>query len=53
MRNLNNYDAVFCDIDDTLIYGFWTDLMSVTWRVFRSNRLSDILMDLQYIFKIR
>ena len=52
MRNLNNYDAVFCDIDDTLIYGFWTDLMSVTWRIFRSNKLSDVLMDLQYIFKI-
>lgn len=52
MRNLNNYDVVFCDIDDTLIYGFWTDLMKYTWNIFRSSALSDILMDLQYIFKI-
>ena len=52
MRNLNDYDAVFCDIDDTLIYGFWTDLMSITWSIFRNNKLSDTLIDLQYTFKI-
>lgn len=52
MRNLNDYDVIFCDIDDTLIYGFWTNLMAVTWNVFKSNTLSNILMDLQYIYKI-
>lgn len=51
MRNLNDYDVIFCDIDDTLIYGFWTDLMKHTWNIFRSNALSDILMDLQYVYK--
>lgn len=52
MRNLNDYDVIFCDIDDTLIYGFWTNLMAVSWNVFRCNTLSNILMDLQYIYKI-
>lgn len=42
-----NYDIIVCDIDETLIYGFWTDLMRVTWNVFRSNLISDILMFLQ------
>lgn len=51
MRNLDGYDVVFCDIDDTLIYGFWTDLMKYTWNIFRSNALSNILMDLQYAYK--
>lgn len=52
MRNLNDYDVIFCDIDDTLIYGFWTNLMAVSWNVSRCNTLSNILMDLQYIYKI-
>ncbi len=52
MRNLDNYQMVFCDIDDTLIYGFWTDLMRYTWNLFRCNLLSDVLMRLQYKFKI-
>lgn len=52
MRNLNDYDVIFCDIDDTLIYGFWTNLMAITWNLFRCNTLSNILMDLQCIYKI-
>lgn len=52
MRNLNDYDVIFCDIDDTLIYGFWTRLMAITWKLFECNTLSNILMDLQYIYKI-
>lgn len=52
MRNLNDYDVIFCDIDDTLIYGFWTRLMAITWKIFECNTLSNILMDLQYIYKI-
>ena len=46
------YDVIFCDIDDTLIYGFWTDLMRITWNIFRSNTLSDLLMWLQYKFNL-
>lgn len=50
MRNLEQYQVIFCDIDDTLIYGFWTDLMKHTWNIFRCNLLSDILMYLQNKF---
>ncbi|MCM1324170.1 MAG: hypothetical protein NC218_08405 [Acetobacter sp.] len=52
MRNLNKeYDHVYVDIDDTLIYGFWTDLMRHTWNFFRDNTLSQFLMYLQAKFK--
>lgn len=51
MRNLNNYDLIVSDIDDTLIYGFWTDLMHHSWNICRSNILSAILMFLQAKFK--
>lgn len=50
MRSLDRYQLIFCDIDDTLIYGFWTDLMKYTWNIFRNNTLSNILMWLQYNF---
>lgn len=52
MRDLNQYDVIFCDIDDTLVYGFWTDLMSITWKAFRSPTISDVLMTLQAVFHI-
>lgn len=52
MRNLDQYQLIFCDVDDTLIYGFWTDLMRHTWNIFRSNLLSNILMKLQYHLKL-
>lgn len=53
MRNLrNDYDIIFLDIDDTLIYGFWTDLMRVTWNTLKCNLISDLLMYLQDIFNI-
>ena len=52
MRNLNNYDLIVSDIDDTLIYGFWTDLMHHTWNIFRNDTLSSFLMWLQATFKI-
>nr|DAQ09811.1 MAG TPA: acid phosphatase [Caudoviricetes sp.] len=54
MRDLNQYDVIFCDIDDTLVHGIWTDLMSVTWKIFRNKLLAEILMELQaalHIFK--
>lgn len=52
MRNLDNYDVIFCDIDDTLVHGFWTDLMSLTWKTFHSPLLAEVLMDLQGMFHI-
>lgn len=52
MRDLNQYDVIFCDIDDTLVHGVWTDLMSTTWKLFRSRVIAEILMDLQGILTI-
>lgn len=52
MRNLNNYDLIVLDIDNTIIYGPWTELMHHTWNIFRSNPLSALLMFLQSVFKI-
>lgn len=52
MRDLNQYDVIFCDIDDTLVHGMWTDLMSITWKMFRSPIIAEFLMDLQAAFHI-
>lgn len=51
MRDLSKYDLIVADIDNTLVYGFWTEIMHITWNVFRSNILSAILMRLQVVFK--
>ena len=53
MRDLTVvYDRVYVDIDDTLIYGFWTDLMAYSWNMFRCNALAELLMKLQFKFKL-
>lgn len=55
MRNLDEYDLIVSDIDDTLIYGFWTDLMHHTWEIFQSPILSKVLMFLQnklHLYKV-
>lgn len=53
MRNYSQeYKILFCDIDDTLIYGFWTDIMHHTWEWFKNDTLSNILMYLQAKFKL-
>ena len=52
MRDLNQYDVIFCDIDDTLIHGLWTDLMAITWRLFKSPTVAEFLMTFQAVFHI-
>lgn len=55
MRNLDEYDLIVTDIDDTLIYGFWTDLMSHSWNLLQSPLVSKILMFLQnklHLYKV-
>lgn len=53
MRYLTEtYDRVFVDIDDTLIYGFWTDLMKHSWNILRNNFVSQTLMFLQSHFSL-
>lgn len=52
MRTVGEYSIVFSDIDNTLVYGWMTDLMEITWKLFHSDLISDILMYLQARFKL-
>ena len=52
MRRIVDYDIVFSDIDDTLVYGWMTDLMEITWKLFHSDLIADTLMYLQAKFKL-
>ena len=52
MRLFNDYKIIFCDIDDTLIHGFMTDLMKVTWDNLHSNAVADLLMEIQERFNL-
>lgn len=52
MRRIEDYDIVFSDIDNTLVYGWMTDLMEITWKLFHSDLIADILMYLQAKFKL-
>ena len=46
-RFIDEYDRVFVDIDDTLIYGWYVQLMHHTWNIFRNDLLSQLLMKIQ------
>ena len=52
MRTVKDYDIVFSDIDDTLVYGWMTDLMEITWKLFHSDLIADTLMYLQAKFRL-
>ena len=52
MRTVKDYDIVFSDIDNTLVYGWMTDLMEITWKLFHSDLIADVLMYLQAQFKL-
>ena len=52
MRTVKDYDIVFSDIDNTLAYGWMTDLMEITWKLFHSDLIADTLMYLQAKFKL-
>ena len=52
MRTVEDYDIVFSDIDNTLVYGWMTDLMEITWKLFHSDLIADTLMYLQATFKL-
>ena len=52
MRNLNEFDAVFVDLDDTLIHGFMTDLMDITWKNFKNQNIATLLATIQSKFKL-
>ena len=50
MRTVKDYDIVFSDIDNILVYGWMTDLMEITWKLFHSDLIADTLMYLQAKF---
>lgn len=51
MRRLeDSYNVIYTDLDNTLIYGFMTDLMDITWDLFKSQLIGEILMYIQAIF---
>lgn len=52
MRLFNDYKIIFCDIDDTLVHGFMTDLMRFTWNKLHSNTVADFLMGVQERFNL-
>lgn len=52
MRNLNNYEVVFCDIDNTLIYGNFVQLLDIAWKLFNSKLIAKFLIFLQAKFKL-
>lgn len=53
MRKLNeHYDIIYSDLDNTLVYGFITDLMDATWKLFKSQVLAEVLMYIQAIFRL-
>lgn len=52
MRTVKDYDIVFSDIDDTLVYGWMTNLMEITWKLFHSDLIADTLMYLQAKFRL-
>lgn len=53
MRILNkHYDIVYTDLDNTLVYGFITDLMDITWKLFKSQLIATALMYIQSVFRL-
>ena len=52
MRTVGDYNIVFSDMDNTLVYGWMTDLMEITWKLFHSDLIADILMYLQAKFRL-
>ena len=49
---LKRYDVIYCDIDDTIVSGTITNLMHITWKLFKSIFISEILQMLQARFKL-
>lgn len=52
MRNLDDYDIIFCDIDDTLIHGPFVKFMDWTWKRTHSQFLATIQMHIQEFFNL-
>ena len=49
---LEHYDKIFVDIDDTLIYGWFTAFMHYEWMLLRNNFISELAMKIQNMFNL-
>lgn len=49
---LEHYDKIFVDIDDTLIYGWFTVFMHYEWMLLRNNFISALAMKIQNMFNL-
>ena len=52
MFNISKYDVIYCDIDNTIITGWFEDFLDWTWNKFRSRKLFDFLANMQVKFKL-
>ena len=50
--DLKKYDVIYCDIDDTIILGWFEKLLDLSWRLFKSPKLFKVLALIQYKFKL-
>lgn len=52
MRDLLDYDVIYFDLDKTLIYGWFCDLIDVVWSKTKNQKLIRFLMKIQAKFKL-
>lgn len=50
--DLKKYDVIYCDIDDTIILGWFEKVLDISWRLFKSPKLFQILAKIQAKFKL-
>lgn len=46
-----HYNTIFCDIDNTIIYGEYSNLMNKVWNLTQSKTLSRVMMYIQAYLK--
>ena len=52
MVNIEDYNHLVVDIDDTLIYGRFVEFIDLCWRLFKSKTLAGLLMKIQQKFRL-
>lgn len=52
MRSFLDYDIIYFDLDRTLIYGWFCDLMDIVWSKTKNQKLIRFLMKIQAMFKL-
>ena len=49
---IDNYDMIFVDIDNTLIYGWYIEFMYYEWKLLHNNYISQLAMIIQNKLKL-